>query len=361
MIRGWCPTVHEPMQSGDGLLVRVKPRASRLSADDATFLADAAARWGNGVIELTSRANLQLRGFGQEGARAFATRAVERGLAAADPAAERRRNVILGSVVGASSVALAFALDDMLVEDSTLDFLPPKFGLAVDAADAPGDIRLSVVGDQVHVRASAGNGIVCNLNQAVAATKRLLPPFACGRGRGRGSAYVRDHDGQPHAAERAGPPRIPNPSPGPSRKGSGEALALWPAFGHMRPATLAAIADIARQHGNATLHLAHTRALILPGVTTSPSLPEGCVAEPNHPALAISACIGRPGCASASVETRADAATLARAGITRRVHLSGCAKGCGRPANATTLIGEAGRYILNGVSVTVAEAAVALR
>ena len=32
-IKGWCPTLLSPMQSGDGWLARVKPSAGTLSAE----------------------------------------------------------------------------------------------------------------------------------------------------------------------------------------------------------------------------------------------------------------------------------------------------------------------------------------
>jgi precorrin-3B synthase len=59
--KGWCPTLLSPMQSGDGWLARVKPSAAKLSASQARIVADAARRYGNGHIDLTSRANLQIR------------------------------------------------------------------------------------------------------------------------------------------------------------------------------------------------------------------------------------------------------------------------------------------------------------
>ena len=62
-IKGWCPTLLSPMQSGDGWLARVKPSAGVLSAAAARLIADAARRHGNGHIDLTSRANLQIRGL----------------------------------------------------------------------------------------------------------------------------------------------------------------------------------------------------------------------------------------------------------------------------------------------------------
>ncbi len=92
MIRGWCPTVHAPMPSGDGMLARVKPFGGRLPAAALSALAEAVAAFGNGVVELTGRGNLQVRGL--RDASGFARAMVAAGLADADPAREARRNVV---------------------------------------------------------------------------------------------------------------------------------------------------------------------------------------------------------------------------------------------------------------------------
>jgi hypothetical protein len=42
-IKGWCPGVQRPMQSGDGLLVRVRPWAGAFTLEQAAGLADIAA------------------------------------------------------------------------------------------------------------------------------------------------------------------------------------------------------------------------------------------------------------------------------------------------------------------------------
>lgn len=34
-VRGWCPSLHEPMRSGDGWLARVKPGRATLAAGAA--------------------------------------------------------------------------------------------------------------------------------------------------------------------------------------------------------------------------------------------------------------------------------------------------------------------------------------
>ena len=39
IIRGWCPGALRPMQSGDGLVVRLRPQAGRLTAVQAAGVA----------------------------------------------------------------------------------------------------------------------------------------------------------------------------------------------------------------------------------------------------------------------------------------------------------------------------------
>ena len=62
-VKGWCPGVLRPMQSGDGLIARVRPWCGAFALDEARGLADASDRFGNGHIDLTRRANLQIRGL----------------------------------------------------------------------------------------------------------------------------------------------------------------------------------------------------------------------------------------------------------------------------------------------------------
>src|SRR5689334_2620848 len=60
--KGWCPGAHRPMRSGDGLLVRVRPRAGALSFASLRTIGSIAAEFGSGEIDLTNRGNLQIRG-----------------------------------------------------------------------------------------------------------------------------------------------------------------------------------------------------------------------------------------------------------------------------------------------------------
>ena len=65
-IRGWCPGALRPMPSGDGWLVRIRPPGGVLTPAQAAGIARAARAHGNGVLDLSQRANLQLRGVRPE-------------------------------------------------------------------------------------------------------------------------------------------------------------------------------------------------------------------------------------------------------------------------------------------------------
>ena len=72
--RGACPGLSQPMPTGDGLLARITPTGETISCMAFAALCAAARSCGNGIIEVTSRGSIQIRGL---------TEASSRGLAAA--------------------------------------------------------------------------------------------------------------------------------------------------------------------------------------------------------------------------------------------------------------------------------------
>ena len=71
IIQGWCPGALRPMPSGDGWVIRVRPPNGRLAPNQAREIARLARAHGNGVIDLSSRANIHLRGDFLQIAREF--------------------------------------------------------------------------------------------------------------------------------------------------------------------------------------------------------------------------------------------------------------------------------------------------
>ncbi|MDX8467478.1 precorrin-3B synthase [Mesorhizobium sp. VK23B] len=70
--RGACPALSAPMQTGDGLLVRLNPVAGGLTPKALIGLCESALRHGNGIMEVTARGSLQIRGLTAESARLLA-------------------------------------------------------------------------------------------------------------------------------------------------------------------------------------------------------------------------------------------------------------------------------------------------
>jgi len=61
--RGACPGLSQPMPTGDGLLVRLTPTGATIRPEAFIALCAAARSCGNGVIEITSRGSIQVRGL----------------------------------------------------------------------------------------------------------------------------------------------------------------------------------------------------------------------------------------------------------------------------------------------------------
>ena len=165
-IKGWCPGVQRPMLSGDGLLVRVRPWVGAFTLEQAAGLADIAATLGNGHIDLTRRANLQIRGLSEERSPALRDALDRLGLLEAEEA----RNVMVDPLAGPEVRALAVALGRALPRD-----LPSKFGCLVDGggplsiAGERADIAWCMTSEGVAVRLNGEWRGVTTLDRAVAA------------------------------------------------------------------------------------------------------------------------------------------------------------------------------------------------
>ena len=377
-VRGWCPSLCEPMAAGDGLLVRVKPSQSRLRVAAMRGLAEAARRFGNGVIELTSRANLQVRGLTPLSVAGFAEAMRALGLAAATPEAERARNVAVSPLHGDDPAtapgtgAVASALVAGVTQDPGLHALPPKFGFAVDGGGA---LPLATAWASITLRASGDAWLIIPQGSAVAAEVEAadavpaalaLARAFLGRGGRRMGALVAQDGAQALlarcglAGSRPVAPAVEIARPGSLAYRGAERCAVLaaPRFGQLMAADLTVLTGLAQRLGCESVGVAPSRLLTLGRVRTGDlarALAEiadlGLIVDPSDPACAIAACQGAPRCASARTPARADAQRLARMarmrGAMPRLHVSGCSKGCAHPGSApVTLVGAEDGYAL---------------
>ena len=385
--RGWCPGALRPMLSGDGYLVRLRISGGVVSASAARAIADCAQRYGNGLLDLSARANLQLRGVQEASLPALVEALQAHGLIDESAEAEAVRNVLASPLAGLSPDA-AFdirpyvrALERRLASDEALYGLPSKFGFIVDDG---GGLSLSGVGADIRFLALHENGAprflasLAGGDEATVIEAADLPDVAarialafieqarqCEPPPRRMGALVA-HLGAALVWRAAGldptpqTPRIAtSPQPlGHHALGDSRFLGLGLAFGRMRARDLAWLADMAQRHGAGELRLTPWRAILLPRVDADAAheivaqASDAFITDPSDARLAVIACAGAPACASALSSTQDHAlalAPLARAlsstGVT--LHVSGCAKGCARPSStAVTLVARAGLYDL---------------
>lgn len=343
VIKGWCPGALRPMESGDGWLVRVRPHGGRLTATQAKGLAEASVRHGNGVIDLSSRANIQLRGVRTATHPALVDDLRRLGLVDDTVQAEAARNIMIAPFWSdddeqqaiADALALALAGKDAPV-------LPGKFGFAVDAGvgaslrQSPADIRIEAHPAGLMVRADGRNtgAVVTTAQKAVDTALDLARWFIAVGGvtnsRGRMVNLLAPLPA-PFLVARMELSCSPLPTPGAYPAGWLVALG----FGQMSAETLA---------GLGAVRLTPWRMLLIEGAQVAPNLP-GVITMPDDPLLRVSACTGAPGCPQALGDTRGLARELAmRVPKGRHVHVSGCAKGCAHPraADLTVVAMEVG-------------------
>lgn len=346
VIQGWCPGALRPMMSGDGLVVRVRPRGGRLTPEQAKGIAELSARHGNGLIDLSARANVQLRGVSEAAHGALIAGLAALGLIDETAEAEARRNIIVtpfwheGDGVQGIARALAAAL---AAPDAPQT--PGKFGYAIDCGPGPvlqgvsADIRIERAPGGFCVRPDgAATGAFATAEtvagRALDLARWFLGTGGAPAGRGRMAAHLaagvplpdpfRAVTVSPGAATDA-------PAPGPTPLG----CLVGVEFGQLSADTLSALSNCG------ALRVTPWRMLLIEGADAAPDLP-GLISEPDSPLLRVSACTGAPGCPQAHVATRALARALGRslpAGLD--LHVSGCAKGCAHPGKATlTLVGH---------------------
>lgn len=347
-VKGWCPGALRPMQSGDGLVVRVRPFGGRLDAAQTAGLAHLAERHGNGLIDVTSRANLQIRGISDTSHRLLLDGLAQLTLLDPDADTESRRNILVTPFWrdGDETQALAAELEQALA-DSRLE-PPTKFGFAIDdgtsrvLGGSSADVRIERdAAGGLMVRADGARfGRTVTRGEAVSTALAVASWFVTSGGRGRLATHLATGAALPEALRGEAEPAPIMAAARPGLYPQGAMVGV--AFGQMPHATLSRLSACGRP-----LRMTPWRMVLSEGMRTMPSA-AGLITEADDPALRVIACSGAPGCHEAHADTRALAAALAHnIGAASQLHVSGCAKGCAHSgAAAITLVATAAGFDL---------------
>jgi len=307
--------------AADGGLARIRVPGGTLTKVQFRAIVTASADLGDGQLELTSRANFQIRGLADGAQFDLGERMAAAGLLPS-LTHERVRNIIAAPLSDATE-AVVDEIDSAICATPALADLPGRFLVTVGAevAGLGGDVGL--IGDALLL---AGQDTGLRLDDPVAAVIEAARLFAAERGSAWRLAEVPDLVarittalGTP-TAERL-PVTTTPPLPGPT----GDRFVVGAPLGRLDAHQAAALADL-----DTELRLTPWRSLVLPG---SPDLTGlGLITDPDSPWHGVTACTGRPGCAKSLADVRTDARNWLGTPHTRPVHWAGCARRCGRPS-----------------------------
>jgi precorrin-3B synthase len=391
MRRGACPTLAEPMQTGDGLLARLRPTGGILSIQQFIQLAQAAQRHGNGILEITARGSLQIRGLRPESVQPLAADLDTAGISVpAGPVIELSPlHGIAPDEIGKPAEIEALLREELAAELLS-PLLAPKLSILIDGggtcglAAVTGDIRVTAVSAGVWRVAIDGNErtalplLTGNADAAVRAVGDLLHLLASlgrhKRCRDIEREHLRSAFPSMEAMPLAGTPECKSPLVGTLALSDGSAvLGLRPRFGQMHVSELVAFLGAAEALGATQVRPSPKRVFFLAGLS-SPSAATiaqmasryALSADIDDPAMHIAACAGAGACASGRFQTKVRAERLVTIAPelldgSMVVHLSGCAKGCAHPRPALCVVGAEDGYhlILDGVASDIPDAQIA--
>ena len=370
--RGACPALSAPMQTGDGLLARLHTIAGGLPPRALIGLCESALRHGNGIIDVTARGSIQIRGLTPSSAQALAREvdALEIDVRTGVP-------VETGPLAGidAGEIAdprpLASEIRNAIEKAGLAARLGPKVSVVVDGG---GRLPMDAVLADVRLVASSSGwllstggtaasarriGIVNDAQACIAAIAILEAVATLGR-----EARARDL-ADPHRIIAAIPLSARPERSNPQAPSTAASITMFPLadgtlalgialpFGSMPAENIAALAQGAIALGVTEIRPAPSRALLFPGMNgdacdtlrdAAASL--GFITDAADPRLSIAACPGAPACGSGRIATRALAERIAARHAdlldgSFTLHVSGCAKGCAHPApTALTLAGH---------------------
>jgi precorrin-3B synthase len=385
-IKGWCPGAYAPMASNDGLLIRAKVIGARIAAAQLAAIAEITRDCGNGLVDFSQRAQLQLRGVTETTLADALARLDAAGLLARDAEAERIANIVASPLAGYGAAAfdanaLARELAAALLSDAALRALPAKFLFAIDDGgalplrDIEADIRIEALDASrvaIRVAGAPDRAAIACLHESVAAALKLARAFVAQRAGAfelRRMKLLVDSVGVDALLREAKLEARPfvcraDPSPqallGAQQMQSVAFAGVAAPFGRFDAQALATLASLAANDGLGDIRLTPWRAFLIPAETpdaarriTDVAATLGLMTSDHDARLAVAACPGAPECPQAQGETRGALALLAplaqklAGGTGVGLHISGCAKGCAHPGETiATLVTRNGRFDL---------------
>lgn len=383
-----CPGALRLHAAADGPLARVRLPGGMLTGAQLADLAKLAGEYGDGWLELTSRANVQLRALNGVSPAALAARLWSAGMLPSE-AHETVRNIAAPPLAGDQIRRLVRALDEAICADPALAALPGRFLFAIGRVPMDADVAAipieSATAASVHETSNsvanragesaddhgrdaddrtfaiflgnvdtglrvAADAVVPTLT---AAAHAFLAERAEDRSRERPAWRLRELPDGParvagrvagmashrETADTSATPPDSTPAAESTPVGIvGQEDGLF-AVGTLVP--LGRLGGVPVQLLAKANHLVVTagRGIVVRDLPASAAetwkwelAAAGLEVDRESRWVGVTACAGKPGCAKALADVRADAEATTRHVDGLPVHWVGCARGCGSPA-----------------------------
>ena len=387
-----CPDIYHPAVARDGFLTRLRIPGGMLESPQCSAIANLLATTGLDYIQVTNRANLQLRALTTDLDPKLLTKLTEADLSAGNTAIEGIRNIMLSPTAGIDVqelidvYPLAEAWDDYLDCHPELGILSTKFSVGFDGGgsvsiiDRPNDITLLAVSDcefelylGIGVRGSAPVSVDLRLglDECIPILAALAQTYRQGielfggdtrrklrfrdvvnywglagfseivqrefRGSSRFIFKNLDRERDLARADENYHLGIHQQSQ-PDRYYLGIVLPL----GRWNRAQITGLGEIADRYGSGAIRLTPWQNIILPDIPSGDVgqvqaliTDLGLIHTANHPTSLLRACAGSTGCQFGATDTQRDAIDLANYlaanfNLDRplSIHFSGCDKSC---------------------------------
>lgn len=356
-----CPGVLRPFAAADGAIVRLRVPGGRVSSHDLVTVCELAERFGQPFVQLTSRANLQLRGLDEPLPDAFVDTVGALGML---PSAthERVRNIVAGP--SSSLDSLVAQLDSTIIGARSLASLSGRWIFALAATDedvpaVPADVTFvlgagdsdSPVGE---VRVS-GRTVACPANRAASTLVAVAEDFVATTQHDDGRFWnvadlPDDHPFFARLDERARVADVARDAARPvahaSAPTSEDRLEVHLPLGLLDTRAARALHEVTHD-----VVITPQRSIVVRTLrhgtdrraATTRLQDAGFVTESGTARARFSACVGAPYCRRTDVATldltRAAARVVDDAGSAApRVHVVGCERACGRPTGEHRLV-----------------------
>jgi precorrin-3B synthase len=376
------------MASGDGLIVRVHPGLAELGSQRVHTLVALAERHGNGQIDVTRRANLQLRGISERALPALQQALVDSGWAAAKQAGERHFALLASPLLAldAKNAPLMFVAQELeraLLSSAAPSLLHPKLCIAIDdvertlrdqafdlalwpSAHDAGRAELSAMDAERRPTLLGSCAVedavallLCVIDLLSSQTTRPLRMHEWAGAAGLDGLLAALSPKLTRADGQRAAPREPAPALLGAQRRARSWFGLSLPFGSGSAEQWRALLALSERFGSGALRLTTRREVLLLDVSEAAhaalyeeAAREGFISHADDPLACVSACTGAPLCSAAHGETRSLARALAetvRPFLMRggHLHVSGCAKSCARsgPSELTLVYAADGLHL----------------